>query len=162
MKRRWIVRILIGTAAAVCVASLVPGPYAAVVQNNRGTAPLFQSAQLETQTTRVLQRACGDCHSNETEWPWYSQIAPMSWLVRKDVAEGRKFLNFSTWQEYGSEGRSQLLALSGAQIKSGMMPPQRYLALHPEAQLRDPEKTHLIEALERESSRLSKPAQPNQ
>jgi hypothetical protein len=80
----------------------------------------------------------------------------MSWLVRKDVGEGRKFLNFSVWAEYGEEGQSQLLTLAGAEIKDGRMPPQRYIVLHREAKLNDRERSDLIAALEGESARLSK------
>ena len=144
-------------AAAICVASLIPGPYASVTQASPAVAASFQTAQLDQNTTATLRRACGNCHSNTTQWPWYSQIAPVSWLVRKDVSEGRTFLNFSTWQEYGPEGQRQLLALSSAQMKAGTMPPQRYLLLHAEAKLSDAEQSKLIGALERESNRLSKP-----
>lgn len=154
MKRLW---IACSAASAVCVASLVPGPYASVTAAPGG--PLFQSAQLGSTTVATLQRACGNCHSNQTEWPWYSRIAPVSWMVRKDVSEGRKFLNFSFWAEYGPEGQSQLLALSAARIRDRAMPPSRYLLLHPEAELNDREMSALTAALERESGRLSKASQ---
>lgn len=159
MKLWWIPA---GAAALVVVASVVPGPYSSVKQTIAGSGQFLQSAQLDPSAVAVLKRACGNCHSHETTWPWYSRVAPMSWLVQKDVSEGRKFLNFSVWPEYGPEGQKQLLALSGAQVKSGAMPPQRYLLLHKEATLNSPEQTQLIALLEQEAVRLSKADRPSQ
>lgn len=149
-----LLRIFGGLAAVIGVASLVPGPYAAAHQVK--PTGIREVGQLEPAAVLTLQRVCGNCHSNATAWPWYSQIAPMSWLVRKDVVEGRKFLNFSVWPEYGPEGQRQLLTLSVAQIRSGEMPPARYVLLHADAKLSDSQKLQLIGALERESARLPK------
>ncbi len=148
-----LMRIFGGLATVIGVASLVPGPYAAVQQvKDTGARKV---GQLELDANLTLQRVCGNCHSNAAAWPWYSQIAPMSWLVRKDVTEGRRLLNFSVWPDYGPEGQRQLLTLSVAQIWSGAMPPARYLLLHAGDKLNDPQKLQLISALERESARLS-------
>ncbi len=90
----------------------------------------------------LAKRACFDCHSHETVWPWYSHVAPMSWLVQKDVVDGRKHLNFSTWD------RSQENADEAAgEVAQGEMPPALYLPLHPEARLTDAEKDELLAAL---------------
>ena len=146
----------VGAAAAgILVASLVTGPYDTVSGAGGGGAVLLQSAQLDTGAAATLRRTCGNCHSNQTEWPWYSHVAPVSWLLRKDVSNGRKFLNFSVWPEYGAEGQAQLLALAAAQIKGESMPPRRYLVLHAEARLSHQERSYLIAALERESARVS-------
>jgi hypothetical protein len=152
MKLLWI-----GCAAMtiVFVASVVPGPYASAKQAV-DTTPLLQSARLDQEATATLDRACGNCHSNRTDWPWYGRVAPASWLLRKDVSEGRKFLNFSRWPEYGAAGQGQLIDLAGARIKAGTMPPRRYLLLHPEARLSDQERSSLVAALAHESARLSK------
>lgn len=91
-----------------------------------------------TRATAVI--ACFDCHSNETVWPWYSNIAPMSWLVQRDVDEGRKHLNFSTWTAGQGEAAPSM-------VESGKMPPFQYLLAHPEANLSDDEKAAFIEAL---------------
>src|SRR5262245_35543003 len=71
----------------------------------------------------VLDRSCGDCHSNATEWSsWYTQIAPLSWLMAHEVAEGRKAVNFSEWGAYSAAQQRMLLAASCADAKSGKMP----------------------------------------
>lgn len=145
--------IIAGIAVVtVVVASVVPGPYAAVAAAPVGAA-FLQTAQLGPDDVTTLQRACQNCHSHETAWPWYARVAPVSWLVRKDVSDGRRYLNFSRWPEYGTTGQSQLLALAADDLASGTMPPRRYLWLHPEARLTDPQRTSLREALTRESSR---------
>ena len=143
-------------ASGILVASLVPGPYSTVNRVGSRGAGFLQSAQLDPGAVATLRRACGNCHSNQTEWPWYSRVAPASWLLRKDVSEGRKFLNFSVWAEYGMEGQGQLLALAARDLKQGSMPPRRYSALHTEARLSAQEHSDLIAALHRESARLLK------
>ena len=82
----------------------------------------------------VLDRACRDCHSNATVWPWYTQIAPVSWLMAYGVAEGRKAVNFSEWAAYSPEQQRMLLAASCADATSGKMP-GAYTLLHPEMRL---------------------------
>jgi hypothetical protein len=83
----------------------------------------------------VLKRACYDCHSNETVWPWYSYVAPMSWLAAKDVKEGREKLNYSTWNLMSAEKQSEGIKESWEKIQSGEMPLWFYLPLHPSAKL---------------------------
>jgi Haem-binding domain len=82
----------------------------------------------------VLDRACRDCHSNETVWPWYTQVAPVSWLMAYVVAEGRKAVNFSDWAAYSPSQQQTLLAVSCDDAMSGKMPGP-YTLLHPEMQL---------------------------
>jgi len=94
------------------------------------------------QTRTLVKRACFDCHSNETTWPWYSYVAPVSWLIYHDVMEGRQRLNFSEWSS------SQFGAMEAAEkINSGEMPPAYYLPIHPSAQLTQAEKQQLITGL---------------
>ena len=85
--------------------------------------------------------ACFDCHSNETVWPWYSNIAPMSWLIQHDVEEGRLHLNLSTWGP--GQGGSEM----AEKVSSGEMPPLRYQLAHPEALFSDADKAAFIEGL---------------
>ena len=82
----------------------------------------------------VLDRACRDCHSNATVWPWYTQIAPASWLMAYGVTKGRKAVNFSEWGAYSAEQQRLLLALSCDDAKSGKMPGP-YALLRPETRL---------------------------
>ena len=92
----------------------------------------------------IARAACYDCHSNETEWPVYSYVAPMSWLVRRDVEQGRDELNFSEWDDHDSEADDAAEA-----VMDGSMPPSRYVRLHPDADLSDAEVGDLVAALER-------------
>jgi len=82
----------------------------------------------------VLDRACRDCHSNATVWPWYTQIAPVSWLMAYGVTKGRQAVNFSEWAAYSPEQQRILLALSCQDASEGKMPGP-YARLRPETQL---------------------------
>lgn len=93
-------------------------------------------------TDDLTRRACFNCHSNETLWPWYSNIAPVSWLTQRDVDGGRRHLNFSEWN------RPQKHAKDAAeQVERGDMPPWFYLPMHPEAKLSPEERDSLIAGL---------------
>ena len=83
----------------------------------------------------VLRRACYDCHSHETVWPWYSTVAPISWLVAHDVHEGREELDFSTWDAYAPAKRAKLLRETAKETSEGEMPPWYYVLVHPDARL---------------------------
>lgn len=98
----------------------------------------WPSAQAEA----LARGACYDCHSNETRWPAYSYVAPMSWLVRRDVEAGRDELNFSTWSDASGELDDAIET-----IEEGSMPPRQYELLHPDARLSEAEKAALIAAL---------------
>lgn len=83
----------------------------------------------------ALRRACYDCHSNETRWPWYSSVAPLSFLIARDVNEGRRELNFSLWSQYNERRKSRKLKEIAEQVEKGKMPQWYYVALHPDAKL---------------------------
>jgi hypothetical protein len=88
-----------------------------------------------TEVLTILQRACYDCHSNETEWPWYSKIAPASFLISSDVKNGRKEVNFSVWQRYDAPRKLRKLREIAKEVEKGTMPQPYYLLLHPESKL---------------------------
>lgn len=100
--------------------------------------PAWDSAQ----TRELAVRACYDCHSNQTVWPWYSNIAPVSWLVQSDVDEGRNKLNFSEWSRPQKEAKK-----SAEEVQEGEMPEWYYVVAHPEAQLSSAERQALIRGL---------------
>jgi hypothetical protein len=83
----------------------------------------------------VLDRSCGDCHSNRTVWPWYTQVAPVSWVIAQGVTEGRKAVNFSEWTSYSPDQRQTLLDASCADVSDGRMPGRPWTLIHPEARL---------------------------
>jgi Haem-binding domain len=79
----------------------------------------------------LLRQACYDCHSNETRWPWYTYIAPVSWLVERDVERGRKELNFSEWGSYYPTTQRRKLQWMDRVLREETMPPWTYRILHP-------------------------------
>jgi hypothetical protein len=114
-----------------------------VVPVERTNPPVTRQINWDSPETEALARtACMDCHSNETVWPWYSYVAPVSWLVAHDVNEGRAQMNMST-------GRGEVEGGDMArQIQRGNMPPQIYLILHPDARLNADQQAQLIAGLE--------------
>lgn len=99
------------------------------------------------QTRELFMRACADCHSNETKWLWFTNIAPGSWLVANDVYGGRDELNLSEWTVGG--GRNARRAHeAGEVVREGSMPPLQFTLIHPEARLTDAEKADLARGLE--------------
>lgn len=91
----------------------------------------------------VLTKACLDCHSNETRWPWYSRIAPGSWLILRDVKKGRAHMNTSEWGDADESERALDKENSWELVEKGEMPPWFYLPMHPDARLTDAEKALL-------------------
>ena len=83
----------------------------------------------------VLRKACYDCHSNQTVWPWYSRVVPVSWWLAHDVAEGREVLDFSTWNDETPEQRAKHLAQTVHELEEGDMPPLTYRLMHADARL---------------------------
>jgi hypothetical protein len=111
--------------------------------HNHTNPPVTNAAQWSSpEAQAVAERACYDCHSNQTTWPWYSNIAPMSWLVQHDVEDGRRHLNFSQW----GQGRQRTRDIPEV-LRRGNMPPAVYLILHPDANLSDSEKQLLLQGL---------------
>lgn len=110
--------------------------------------PVVAEPNWDSPETRALAvRACFDCHSNETAWPWYSKVAPISWLVTRHVVEGRQKLNFSEWG-IGRSRPGEAAEESAELIQRGEMPTKDYLLIHPSARLTDAEKQQLIKGLQ--------------
>jgi len=108
--------------------------------------PLVKEPAWDTMETRELvKRACFDCHSNETEWPWYSWVAPVSWLVQRDVDNGRAILNFSDWQIGKRQGENP--AKLRAVILEGRMPHLRHRLVESESRLSEAEREQLLRGL---------------
>lgn len=111
---------------------------------NHSNPPVRQEPAWDSpQTAALARRACFDCHSNQTVWPWYSNIAPVSWLVLRDVDEGRSKLNFSEWDLPQKDAEE-----AAEQVQKGEMPPWFYLPAHPQARLSTQEKQALIRGLQ--------------
>lgn len=140
IKQMGLKRIVLGLIAAVVVIGvliqLVP-----VDRTNpaMGQEPNWAAAPAGTRD--LVKAACFDCHSNETKWPWYSKIAPVSWLIAHDVDEGRAELNFSEWYE-----ADEVDEIAEA-VDEGEMPPWYYVLMHSEADLSDSDKQLLIDGI---------------
>jgi len=106
-----------------------------VVRFDRTNPPVTADLNAPPDVSSVLRRACYDCHSNETVWPWYSRVAPVSWLLHSDVTEGREKLNFSDWGALTLEQRAKALREIGETVAEGEMPPWYYVPMHPAARL---------------------------
>ncbi len=111
------------------------------IRPGRTTPPINPEATFEAVAkpdagfAAIVKRACYDCHSNQTVWPWYSQVAPVSWLVADDVKEGRAHLNFSEWGMLGPDAARLRLQAICDEVKAGDMPLWQYRAIHSEARL---------------------------
>jgi hypothetical protein len=126
-----------GIAILVLAILLQLVPYS----RNHTNPPVVKEPAWDSQATRALaKRACFDCHSNETTWPWYSNIAPISWLTQNDVEEGRSRMNFSDCRRERGDEAAEL-------ILSGEMPLAKYTLMHPEARLTPAEREALAQGL---------------
>lgn len=130
MKNKIALYVLGGLAALLVIIQLIPGGPAE-------NPPVTAEVQAAPEVMSILRRSCYDCHSNETEWPWYSHVAPVRWMIRHDVNEGRSHVNFSEFE--GAEPRRMAHRLEeiGEQVEEGEMPLWYYVPLHPQARLTD-------------------------
>jgi mono/diheme cytochrome c family protein len=134
--RRLLLWAGVGIVAAFLLIQLVP------YGRDHANPPVGSEPDWDSATTRALAvRACFDCHSSETAWPWYTNVAPISWLALHDVEEGRDTLNFSAW------GSGQEADDAAHTVAEGEMPPFYYTWLHPDASLSDAERQSLIDGL---------------
>ncbi len=102
---------------------------------DRTNPPVETEIPASPEVRSILRRACYDCHSNETVWPWYSRLAPVSWLIERDVRVGREELNFSSWNRYTTKQQTKNLKESWDQVAEREMPPWFYRPPHPDARL---------------------------
>jgi hypothetical protein len=149
------IRRILRIAFGVLVVAFIAAQFYQPERSNPASNPIlsFEAvAKPPAELTSLLNRSCRDCHSNETVWPWYSKVAPASWLVAQDVNEGRSHLNFSKWGRLGPEKvRSSLRELC-EQVRSGEMPVWYYLPMHPAAKLTQAEVTTLCAPLPGQSA----------
>ena len=132
--RRW-KQILLGLGVIFAGIQFVP-----VSRNNPA---ITGEAPAPAEVKEVLRRACQDCHSHETNWPWYAYVAPVSWLIEDDVEEGREHLNLSTWDAYTRGKRTKLFKEIREEVEEGAMPPWYYVTMHPSARLSESDRALL-------------------
>ena len=117
---------------------------------------IFAQAQVPPNVAAIFDRACRDCHSNKTDWPWYSNVAPVSWWLTDHVNHGRKDLNLSEWGRLDGDRQDRKLRQICDEVQDGMMPLSSYLPMHPQAKLSAEDKKVLCEWTDAERQRLSR------
>lgn len=134
---KWLSKGFLTMVASIAALQLVPGP---AKQNPPVQKEHMVQAHvnLPPAASKVLEKSCFNCHSNETRWPWYSRIAPVSWFVAKDVDKARRTMNFSEWSV--QNGRKPETAIAAWQascldLQKQRMPTNAYMMLHPEARV---------------------------
>jgi mono/diheme cytochrome c family protein len=138
--RRWVLRIGIGIAAVLILIQLIP------YGRSHTNPPTTKEPAWDSPQTRALFMAsCGDCHSNRTSWPWYTNIAPVSWLTQRDVDNGRAAFNVSNWDRPQDVSAGDI----ADSIRGGSMPPWFYTPLHSAANLSNTEQQSLIAGIAR-------------
>jgi len=105
------------------------------VEVEKPNPPVTADLNAPIEVKNIFKNSCYDCHSNETKWPWYSKIAPISWQISKDVKEGREHLNFSEWEKLFSGDRNKLKDEIWKQVNRDEMPISIYTLMHPSAKL---------------------------
>ena len=119
-----------------------------------GDAPLLAGARVPLEVRSTIDRSCRDCHSEATRYPWYSHIAPVSWLINSDIKQGRERLNFSKWSEYSVIRRERCLSEIANQVKDGGMPLAIYTFIHRDAKLSNADINTIFEWTQAERARL--------
>jgi heme-binding protein len=115
---------------------------------------LMASSAPPPQVAAMLRASCYDCHSSETRWPWYSHIAPMSWLIANDVKEGRENMNFSDWPNDNPMRAAKRLENMSDEVGSGEMPLPKYTKIHADARLTEIQRKELTDWMDAEAARL--------
>ncbi len=140
--RRWFPRRIGAWALGALLVAFVAIQFVPYGRDHTNPPVTAEPAWDSPQTRATFMRACGDCHSNQTTWPWYSSIAPASWLISRDVQAGRAEFNVSEWGRPDNEGDD-----AAKLVQNGEMPPWFYLPLHPEARLSPAEQQQFIAGL---------------
>lgn len=150
--------------AAIVVAVIVLGMGVAVIRtpvpNNPPLVPsedISNNLQMEPQVAALLDRACKDCHSDRTEWPWYTRVDIVRREMEKDVVEGRSVMNFSEWSIHAGRKpaiAASMLAAACADLQVGRMPPPKYLLIHTHAKVSSDDVKMFCEWSSKEGKRL--------
>lgn len=156
MKRVWkIMRWLVVILACLFVVAQFSRPARTNPEADQSRA-LQAHMQLSPQVASIIDRSCGDCHSNKTRWPWYSKVAPVSWFVIDHVNEGRRHLNFSDWGRLNQREAEGMLDQICKEVKSGSMPLSSYTPLHPGSKLSTEDVKTLCDWTSAERERIAK------
>jgi len=136
--RAWGRRILLVLLVLVVAVQFIPVGMANPPEDPALT--VYVTVPVPPDIASILRRACQDCHSNQTVWPWYSRVAPVSWLIARDISKGRGELNLSEWGAYATRRKDRKLQEICQQVTRGEMPMPVYTLMHPQARLSDQDK----------------------
>jgi Haem-binding domain len=139
--KRWH-NILGGFALVLIIIQFIPSDLPQTSSDNPGD--VTKSGLVSQDVARLLKTSCYSCHSNETKYPWYSYVAPVSWLVVRDVRVGRDELNFSQWQDYDQRRMLRKLDDITSEVGEGRMPMGIYTIMHPSAKLDDVQRELIV------------------
>src|SRR5215831_1057100 len=131
------------TFRRITVAVIVVAVAIQLVPISRTNPPVETEVAAPYNVQAIITRSCYDCHSNKTVWPWYSYVAPVSWLIANDVHGGRRHANFTDWNRVDARRQDRVLHDTLEQVTQGDMPLWYYLPLHPSARLSDDDKAVL-------------------
>jgi hypothetical protein len=123
--------IVVATVALALTTAIVHGAGNETVMEKS----LLTGSNVPVPVRAILERACQDCHSEKTVWPWYSHIPPVAWQIHTDVERGRAFMDLSKWNDFTESERRGFTAAIGAAVQNHLMPPRKSVWLHPEARL---------------------------
>jgi cytochrome c len=143
-----------GTLFTLSIALSAIHPWGNLRSGIETNAPLLQGSNVPEGVRRVLEKKCGDCHSENTHYPAYTRLAPVSWMIERDVHGGRSVLDLSRWQDYTADTRVDLLTRIASESRSGEMPLKQYLLLHPDNRLTTPEQQQIYDWAKAERRRI--------
>jgi hypothetical protein len=149
---RWVV--IVGVVGLVIIQFFGPAKTNPAIDPSQSVESRLQ---VTPQVAAILDRSCNDCHSNKTRWPWYSNVAPVSWFVINHVNEGRQNMNFSEWGRYTPSDVDGLLKRICREVKSGGMPLSSYTPLHPGSTLSAEDVKTLCDWTAAERARIAAP-----
>lgn len=139
MKKKRILWVLLGVFLVI---QLVPANRPEVILENPND--IFLNNEVSADMEKMIRTACYDCHSNETHYPWYSYVAPVSFLISRDTEEGRGELNFSNWESLDKIEKAEMLDEISEEVEEGEMPMKIYPITHPDAKLSEEQRNEII------------------
>jgi mono/diheme cytochrome c family protein len=119
----------------LAIIQVVPAPYRIQTRPHETESSISQDPDVPRQVKEILRRSCADCHSNTTSLPWYGHVAPVSWLLARDVERARTALDFSRWNRLSPPIRMALAAIACEDVRKERMPPASYRLMHRQARL---------------------------
>jgi hypothetical protein len=134
--------ILGGLALVLLIIQFIPNDLPPGSNNNAGD--IINSGIVSQDVATLLRTSCYSCHSNETKYPWYSYVAPSSWLVNRDVRKARNEMNFSTWTDYDQRKMIRKLDDIATEVGEGHMPMPIYTLMHPSSKLSEEQRELIV------------------